>query len=153
MENWGTNEDHQFTPKRKMSWFKTTQETIARNPIARAVAKQRLAASMRDATIKLYLTPRDEKLPQDVQEAAQVVITAIRILEQRGQDDPVMRAAMSTLTQCSQDQFRWKPEYTVTVDVALQRALQVYRQSNATETQAAYKHVQRLAEEALCSIS
>lgn len=149
MENWGTNEDHQFTVKHKMRWFQTTTEAIARNPIARAVAKQKLAASMRDAMIKFYLTPKGEQMAQDVQDASEVIITAIQILDQRGQDDPVMRAAISTLAQCSQDAFRWRPEYVTTVDVALQRALDVYRQANATETQRAYKVVQERTKAAI----
>lgn len=122
---------------------------IARNPIARAVAKRKLAGSVRDATIKFYLTPKGEQMPQDVQDASETIITAIQILDQRGQDDPVMRAAISTLAQCSQDGFRWRPEYTTTVDVALQRALQVFIQSNATETQKAYLYVQRKTKEAI----
>lgn len=136
-------------PKPEMRWFQTTTEAIARNPIARAVAKQKLAASIRDALIKFYLTPRGEPMPQDAQDAAEVIITAIQILDQRGKDDPVMRAAISTLAQCSNDEFRWRPEYTTTVDVALQRALEVFRQSNATETQKAYKFVQAKTQEAM----
>lgn len=132
-----------------MRWFQTTTEDVARNPIARAVARQKLAGSIRDATIKFYLTPKGEQMIQDVQDASQVIITAIQILDQRGQDDSVMRAAISTLAQCSQDKFRWKPEYVTTVDVALQRAMDVFRQSNATETQQAYKVVQQKTQEAV----
>lgn len=135
-----------------MRWFQTTTEAVARNPIARAVAKQRLAASIRDQVIKFYLTPAGEQVTADAQETSQVIMTAIQILIQRDEDDPVMRAAISTLAQCAEDKFRWRPLYAVTVDVALQRALEVYRHASAEETQGAYKVVQKAAQECLTSL-
>lgn len=131
----------------QMRWFQTTEQHIARNPIARAVAKKRLRSSMIDACIKFYLTPNGDKLVEDVDATATVLATAQEILLARQEEDPVIKGAMSVCQECAQRSFLWQQKYAVTLDVALQRAMSIYMTAPAIEVQNAFQKINSIRDQ------
>lgn len=97
---------------------------IACNPIARAYAKERLKKLMLDCQIKLYLAEDGEDVKALIVPLADGIFSMARAYELISQTQSVeyrkLRSAMNVLTQCSEARFKWRKDYAVTVDNALQ---------------------------------
>lgn len=132
--------------------FLIVDEHVARNPIARAIAKRRIDQSVRVFTIRVYMLRNGEQVASDIQAAAKVMTVAIAILEQRGLDDPVIRGGISCCTACARRRFAWHEVDAVAIAQALRRANDVYQAAGAVETQRAFALVTRIERQAVASL-
>lgn len=128
--------------------FLFVDQHVARNPVARAIAKRRIEKSVRDFQTRLYLLQDGENVAADVAASAKVIAVAIATCEQRGEDDSpdarVMKGAMGALVAITARGNTWRQSDATAIDVGLQRAIDVYRRASALEVQRAHQRVERL---------
>jgi hypothetical protein len=132
--------------------FLVVGEHVARNPIARAIARQRMHAAARDFAIQVHLLPDGADVRAELSAAARVLAVAVRVTERRcrtpeDRDTPalrVMAGGMGAVAQCSERRWRWRALDTVAVDRALQEALAVLRDAHPQETREAWLYVESL---------
>ena len=128
--------------------FLYVEEHVARNPVARAIARHRVADAVRDFQTRLYLLSDGENVQTDVMAAAKVIAVALAVRQHAGQlgaaDARVMQGSMGQLATIAERGFVWRTTDAVAIDVGLQRAVEVYRAASAQQIQAAHKHVGRI---------
>lgn len=129
-------------------FFRLAQQQVARNPVARAVAKAAMVQAVRDFLIAVYLLPDGVGQASNVQAAATALAVAMRLRELDGKaDDPdarVITGAMSALAQCAERGFRWRKLDAPAIDAGLTRALDTLQQATPTDLQRAWHYVRRL---------
>lgn len=132
--------------------FLVVPQHVARNPVARAIARANLTEAVRDFQLRLYLLADGEDVKADILAAARVLAVAIAVRHQAGQgDDPDARVMAGAMGQCSdiaRRRFAWKSSDAVAIDVGLQRAVEVYCKATARQIQDAHTHVTRLEQQA-----
>lgn len=128
--------------------FLFVDQHVARNPVARSIAKQKLYKAMRDFQTRLYMLDDGERVPVDCQAAAKVLAVAMAVLEIRGQTETaaarIIAGGMGALTDISSTGWLWRTRHAVAVDQALVNARAVYAVATARETQAAHRQVVRI---------
>lgn len=129
--------------------FLVVPQHVARNPVARAIARQRMQAAVRDFAIQLHLLPDGADVRAELSAAARVLAVAVRVAELMSpeRDTPalrVMAGGMGAIAQCSARGWRWRLLDTVAIDRALQEALDLMQTAAATETRAAWLYVEAL---------
>jgi len=121
-------------------------EHVARNPIARAVARQRLRQAATAFGIRIYLLQEDEQVAADGYAAGRTVYLAYVLARRAGRADSadarVMHGAISALTALAERQWRWRTADTVAIDTALQRAEHEIAAATAQQLQAAWLEVE-----------
>ncbi len=131
-----------------MPLFTVAAETLARNPVARAVARRRMESAVRDFLLVVYTMPDGSEQTGNVQVASMALAVAIRLEHQAGRPDSpearVMTGAMSALAQCSERGFIWRERDAVAVDAGLTRALTVLRSASAHALHDAWMYVKAL---------
>lgn len=132
--------------------FLVVSEHVARNPVARAIARQRIADAVRDFQTRLYLLEDGEDVQADILAAAKVLAVALSVMQQTGRmatpDARVMAGAMGQCASVTERKFRWKTADAVAIDEGLRRAVDVYRKATAAQVQAAHRHITRLEQHA-----
>lgn len=98
---------------------------VAMNPVARALARQRLQKSMVDIKIKLYMTDDGEQIQSVVQEISRlIVVTMLACKIDRVKDHiQLMDEALKALCTIAENQFRWDKSVSELVDNALDGVL------------------------------
>lgn len=135
--------------------FRSVPMAAAANPVARAIARQRMLAATRDFAIQVHMLDDGEDVRVDLSAAARVLAVAVRVAEQRAdasgnaedRNTPalrVMAGAMSAMAQCSQRGWRWRRLDAVAVDQGLAEASALLRSASAHETRAAWAHVEAM---------
>lgn len=128
--------------------FLVVDQHVARNPVARAIARTRIVRATRDFATRLHMLQEGEVVHSDLQAAAKVLAVAIRLLQQRGDttspDARVMNGGMSALVALALRGARWHCIDAPAIDQALLRALGVYTAATALETQRAHQWVDSL---------
>ena len=119
--------------------FLSVSEHVARNPIARAIAKTRLTRAVGDFATRLYLLADGEDVSSDIHAAGHVICVALAIAEGRREDAPDLRAGMDALI--AMHDGKWCPEAASVLDTALQDAMAIYGEASAIETQRAFVRV------------
>jgi hypothetical protein len=135
--------------------FRVVSEHVARNPVARAVAKKRITDAVRDFQIRLYTLPHGERVQADALAAAKTLAVAMGVLTDADQlatvEARIISGGMSALAQLSQRAFAWRAIDATAIDLALHHALTVYTHATAQQINAAHRRVTRLEQEApLC---
>lgn len=132
-----------------MPLIRVAPEHVARNPIARAVARQRVLSTVRDFLIGVYTLEEGSRDVSSVMAAADALAVACRLAEVAGQGDGpdarVMLGALSALAECSERDFRWRTSYAVPVDAGLSRASDLIRAADPVALQQAWMHVRRVS--------
>ena len=136
-------------------FFLVVNQNVARNPVARAVQRNRIAREVRTFQILLHNLPDGSEQADNIQAAARVVAVAIRNLEVAGKLDStagkVMRGGMSAMEDRARHGFRWRTQDAIPVDLALKHALAVILAASSAETTDAWRFVvgvERAAREA-----
>ena len=128
--------------------FRSVGQHVARNPVARAVARATLAQAVRDFTLRLYLLPEGTDVRSDADASARVLAVALEVLQATGRagsaDGRVMQGAMAALVAIARRGFGWRAADAVALDQALQRALRVYAEATAQQVQDAHRRVAEL---------
>lgn len=130
--------------------FLVVGQQVARNPVARAIARQRMASSVRDFSIRLHLLADGELVSADAVASAKVLMVAFEVLHAAGlQDSPpasVIRGAISTLEQLALRGWRWRTQDATAIDAGLQRAQMVASAASAVDMQRAWRALDEIEE-------
>lgn len=128
--------------------FRVVREHVARNPVARAIARRNLTEAVRDFSIRLHLLHDGELVAADAQASARVLAIAIHVCDYTlGADSVnsrVMCAGMRCLEQLAARGFKWRMLDAVAIEQALRYAVDVYNAASAEQVNAAWRHVRRL---------
>lgn len=97
---------------------------VLRNPIARAIAAQKLTQQIRKFCIGLYQLREGEEVVREAEHAATVIWSVLESMYTMGLEDEadarVLRAGVKVLTELAERKFLWRPSYASTVDRSLQ---------------------------------
>lgn len=125
--------------------IKLMDRNVARNPVARAIAKQQLKQAMLDMRIALLLMEDGENVQEHVLTISDSIFVVAAAYEMMGwQDTPEfrkLRSGMSVLTECSEKGFKWRKEWAITVDNAIDICSQNWTKIPSTTFQRAMKHI------------
>lgn len=128
--------------------FLCVGEHVARNPVARAVARARITQAVRDFLLRLYLLPDLADVTSDADAAARVLAVAIAVCEATGQGGSpqcrVMLGGMGALSELARRRFVWRGADAVALDQALQRALDIFQNATADQVRHAWRRVQQI---------
>ena len=95
----------------------------ALNPVARAVAKQKLRGSVLDQRIKLFYLEDNQDCAEEAQAISFFVYAILLCMEEQKTDSVEFRklkSAANILYELSNNGFKWKRIYAVTLDNALE---------------------------------
>lgn len=99
------------------------RQHVARNPVARAIAREQLRVAMLDMRINLMMMEDGENCKEAILTISDGIFVVAACYEMLGHQDSVefrkLRSAMNILTHCSETGFRWKREWAITVDNAI----------------------------------
>ena len=125
--------------------IRLTERNIARNPVARAFAKQKLKQSMLDLRIRFMLMDDGEACESEVLTISDSIFVMSCCYEFLGQKDSIefrkLRSAMNVLTECSESQFKWRKEWAVTIDNAIDICSENWTKIPSVTFQRAMKHI------------
>ena len=128
--------------------FLHVDDHVARNPIARAVAAQRLRAAVRNSQTGIYLLDDGDIVDADGPSWARVLYVAWLVLHARGQADSaaarVMRGAISTIEQLAKRGWAWRRIDAAAVDAGLTHARNAVDGAAAAEVRAAWAELDAL---------
>jgi hypothetical protein len=135
--------------------FLVVRDVVARNPVARAISRQRITAATRDFSIQVHLLDDGEDVRVDLSAAARVLAVACRVAALRAdrtqrpedRDTPalrVMTGGMSAIAQCSERGWRWRRLDAVAVDQALHEAMSLVRGASTRELRDAWAYVEAM---------
>lgn len=96
---------------------------IARNPVARAIAKQQLKQAMLDMRIALLMMEDGDNVHQHIMTISDSIFVVAAAYELMGWQDSSdfrkLRSSMNVLTECSESGFKWRREWAITIDNAI----------------------------------
>lgn len=125
--------------------FLVVDEHVARNAVARAIARQRVKLAVRDFQVRLHMLEDGEFVPVDCQAAAKVLAVACAVLDLQGLADTtaarVMAGGMGALADMAKTRWIWRSRHAVAVDQALGQAAPVLTKAPAALIQKAYRKV------------
>ena len=132
--------------------FLMVDEHVARNPVARAVARTRLRQAMADFQTRLYMLNDGESVPVDCQAAAKALAVAAATLDVQGLGDSIeariIAGGLGAITDIARTRWLWRQRHAVAIDTALEYAKGVYSYAKAQEVNTAHKRVARIEAEA-----
>lgn len=118
---------------------------IARNPVARAIAKQQLKQSMLDMRIHLFMMDDGESCQSEILTISDAIFVMACCYEFMDQEDSVefrkLRSAMKVLQECSEKQFKWNRDWAITIDNAIDICSENWTKIPSTIFQRAMKHI------------
>lgn len=118
---------------------------IARNPVARAIAKQKLKQSMLDTRIHLLMMDDDEPCQSEILTISDAIFVMACCYEFLNQQDCVefrkLRSAMNVLQECLETSFKWRKEWAMTIDNAIDICSENWTKIPSTIFQRAMKHI------------
>lgn len=128
--------------------FLVVDQHVARNPVARAVAKQRVTQAVRDFQVRLHMLQDGEHVPIDCQAAAKVLAVACAVLDTYGLGQctaaKIMAGGMGALADMASTRWTWRTRHAVAVDQALAQAAPVLTRAPAEVMQQAYRKVEAM---------
>lgn len=120
-------------------------EKIAKNPIARAVAADKLKKRMLDQRIELFMMDEGQDARAQVIPIADSVFVLAAAYEMMKWEDKVefrkLKSAMMVLTECSERKFKWYRSDTVTIDNAITICVDNWRKVPPTVLYEAIQHI------------
>lgn len=128
------------------TFFQVVSEDVARNPVARAIQRQKVAQAILDFRLTLHYLEEGSNQHSNLLAAAQVLTVALRVREIQGCSDdvPVMRGALSAIEDRSRHGFKWRPIDAVPIGVGLKAAEGVMVGASAVVARDAWRFVTRL---------
>jgi hypothetical protein len=121
--------------------FLVVPEHVARNPIARAIQRRKVAEAVDRFATRLYMLEAGEECASDLDATARTLGVALAVLEARKLEDATLADGLAVLTNMAQHSCCWQPEYAGTIYAALMQAQDVFSQASAEETRLAWVKV------------
>ena len=120
-------------------------KNIARNPVARAIAKQKLKQSMLDMRIHLLMMDDGEPCQSEILTISDAIFVMACCYEFMKREDSVefrkLKSAMGILTECSEKGFKWHREWAMTIDNAIDICSENWTKIPSDIFQRAMKHI------------
>jgi len=130
--------------------FLVVDQHVVRNPIARAIQRQRIDRATRDFRIRVHMLADGEHVESDAIASAKVLAVAMGVLAMQGAEGctawRLMRGGLSALQQLSERGFRWRTDDAVAVDVALEHAAATVTTAPAALVQRAWIESEQAAQ-------
>ena len=118
---------------------------IARNPVARAIAKNQLRQSMLDMRIRFMMMDDGESCQSEILTISDAIFVMACCYEFMKNEDSVefrkLKSAMNVLTQCSESNFKWNREWAMTIDNAIDICSENWTKIPSITFQRAMKHI------------
>jgi hypothetical protein len=118
---------------------------LARNPVARAIAKQQLKQAMLDMRIALLMMDEGDSCREHmltISDSIFVVAAAYEIMEWKDSlNFRKLRSAMNIMAECSETGFKWKKEWAITIDNAIDICAENWTKIPSTIFQQAMKQI------------
>ena len=98
-------------------------KNTAKNPVARAIAKQKLREAVTTQRIAIFLRNDGEDFRDTALTLALPMYAVMMCFEETGEDSPDMRklkGGCAVLKQISETGFVWRKEYAISLDNALE---------------------------------
>lgn len=120
-------------------------KNVARNPVARAIAKQKLKQNMLDMRIHLFMMDEGTPCQSEILTMSDAVFVMAYSYELMGKKDSVecrkLRSAMNVLRECSETGFKWNPDWAITIDNAIDICAENWTKIPSVTFQRAMKHI------------
>jgi hypothetical protein len=120
-------------------------EKIARNPIARAIAADKLKKAMLNQRIELFMMEEGQDARAQVIPIANSIFVLAAAYDMMEWHDKVeyrkIRSAMNVLTECSERKFKWRTIDTVTIDNAISICVDNWRKIPPSVLYEAIQHI------------
>ena len=120
-------------------------KNVARNPVARAFAKQKLRQSMLDMRIHLLMMDDGTPCQSEILTISDAIFVMACCYEFMGQTDSVefrkLKSAMKVLEECSETGFKWRKEWAITMDNAIDICSENWTKIPSVTFQRAMKHI------------
>lgn len=120
-------------------------KNVARNPVARAFAKQKLRQSMLNMRIHLLMMDDETPCQSEVLVISDAIFVMACCYEFMGQTDSVefrkLKSAMKVLEECSETGFKWRKEWAITMDNAIDICSENWTKIPSVTFQRAMKHI------------
>lgn len=126
-----------------MKTMRKVRQQVARNPVARAVARQKLHATLVDQKIRLYMLDKGETCAEFMDGLSQTLATigvACGIQKIENADTRVLRGGFSACQQMALADS-YDPLQTTAIDVALSATENLNKQLTADSIQTAWRLV------------
>lgn len=125
--------------------IKLYDKNIARNPVARAIAKQQLKQAMLDMRIALLLMDEGADVSEHIltiSDSIHVVAACYEIMDKNdSREARMLRSAMSIMRECSQNKFKWRKDWAITIDNAINICSENWTKIPSTTFQRAMKQI------------
>ena len=120
------------------------------NPVARAIAREKLMQSMRAVKISLYLTEDGAEVRVIIDEVSKLISTTLFACHHDKVDLhlDIMREALEILADMSEDQFRWRKSGAVLLDDAMDAVLLATPKLSAKAIHYALTNIEKIEKEA-----
>jgi hypothetical protein len=107
-----------------MKFVTKVDRNTGMNPVARAIAKQKLKDSITSHRISIFLLDDGEDAASEMVATSLPVYAMMTCYEELKKTESVeyrkLKSAGNILLQCSESGFKWKREFAITIDNALQ---------------------------------
>lgn len=127
--------------------FLSVSENTARHPVARAIARRRVEAAVRDFATRLYLMAEGEDCSGDIYSAMHVLLVAVEVRMLRGEKSGdyilPLAGAIGALGELDRNDSRWKTYLAGPIDIGLQAAIRVFAEARPDEVNAGWLIVMR----------
>ena len=120
-------------------------QNVARNPIAKVFAAQKLKKRMVDQRIQLFMLEEGQDARDQILPISDSVFIVACAYEMMGQKDTVnyrkLRSAMQVLTDCAERKFTWQASDAVTIDNAIGICVDNWTKIPSVTLQKAMTHI------------
>lgn len=130
------------------TFFHIVNEHVARNPVARAVQRAKLAAAIREFQLQLYFLADDTPQNDNLLAAAKVIAVALRLHEVTGlpaHEANVLKGALSCIEHATARGCKWRRSADApAIDSGIDRAAALVNRCTAQQVRDAWRFVEAL---------
>jgi len=129
------------------TFFHIVDEHVARNPVARAVQRAKLAAAIREFQLQLYFLADDTPQNDNLMAAAKVIAVALRLHEVQSlpaHEANVLKGALSCIEHATARGCKWRSVDAPAIDSGIDRAAALVNRCTAQQVRDAWRFVEAL---------
>lgn len=129
------------------TFFRVVDEHVARNPVARAVQRAKIASAIREFQLQLYFLEDDTTQNDNLIAAAKVIAVALRLHEVQSlpaHEANVLKGALSCIERATARGCKWRTADAPAIDTGIGRAAQLVSKCTAQQVRDAWRFVEAL---------